>query len=450
METNICKIKFRRGIEEERRNIDFIPEEGEPIFTTDTYRFCIGDGNTPGGITYPRTFINPDDKKSIIKGDIVYSDKEGLKVFIKDDESVIIGGTGTYAFGSGFTLTGKQLDLDPGTGIVINTNGISISNDYIAKIDSIVDTNNKIDNLSANTIQQIYTPLYNTATVYVNLTAANVKRPLRVSELLADNVLTIKKVIKDGDTEIGKVYDLDIDNTTLTNYGASAFGIDVGEVINCDNSIGISNNIDEYVIDYAYNNTTNTYTLSTAKLVLPRLSVDTSNLTPQIKDGSITEKQLESNLQKKINDSTINKIYPVGSIYMSVNGVNPSELFGGSWEQIKDRFLLAAGNTYNAGSVGGEATHKLAVDEMPTHTHQTKVRIDTQHSGSGDRNRGLMVSDVGLGSWDGEWCNSNTTSDDMNDIDNKTAHVKNNNIGGDQPHNNMPPYLTVYMWKRTS
>lgn len=450
METNICKIKFRRGIEEERRNIDFIPEEGEPIFTTDTYRFCIGDGNTPGGITYPRTFINPDDIKSIIKGDIVYSDKEGLKVYIKDNESVVIGGTGTYAFGPGFILTGKQLDLDSGTGIVINTNGISISDDYIAKIDSIVDTNDKIANLSANTIQQIYTPLYNTATVYVNLTAANVKRPLKVSELLTDAVLKNEKVIKDGDTEIGKVYDLIIDNATLTKYGASAFGIDVGEVINYDNGIEISNNIDEYVIDYVYNNTTNTYTLSTAKLALPRLSIDTSNLTPQIKDGSITEKQLETNLQKKINDSTINKIYPVGSIYMSVNDVNPSELFGGSWEQIKDRFLLAAGNTHNAGSVGGEATHKLTVDEMPTHTHQTKVRIDGQHSGSSNRNRGLMVSDVGLGSWDEEWCNSNTISDDMNDIDNKTAHVKNNNIGSDQPHNNMPPYLTVYMWKRTS
>lgn len=450
METNICKIKFRRGIEEERRNIDFIPEEGEPIFTTDTYRFCIGDGNTPGGITYPRTFINPDDNTSIIKGDIVYSDKEGLKVYIKNDESVIIGGTGTYAFGFGFTLTGKQLDLKPGTGIVINTDGISISNDYITKIDSIVDINNKIDNLSANTIQQIYTPLYNTATVYVTLTAANVKRPLRVSELSADNVLTIKEVIKDGDTEIGKVYDLDINNTTLTKYGASAFGIDVGEVINCDNGIEISNNIDEYIIDYTYNNTTKTYTLSTAKLALPRLSVDTSNITPQIKDGSITEEQLESNLQKKINDLSIDKIYPVGSIYMSVNDTNPSEVIGGVWERLKDKFLLGAGDTYSAGDVGGEATHTLTVDEMPIHTHQTKVRIDGQHSGSNDRNKGLMVSDVGLGGWDEEWCNSNTTNDDMDDIDNKTAHVKNNNIGGDQPHNNMPPYLTVYMWKRTS
>lgn len=337
METNICKIKFRRGTEEERTNSQFIPEEGEPIFTTDTYRFCIGDGFTSGGITYPRTFINPDNKKSIIKGDIVYSDKEGLKVYIEDNESVTIGGTGTYAFGPGFILTGKQLDLDSGTGIVINTNGISISDDYIAKIDSIVDTNDKIANLSANTIQQIYTPLYNTATVYVTLTAANVKRPLKVSELLADEVLKNGKAIKDGDTEIGKTYNLAIDNKTLTKYGASAFGIDIGEVINYDDSIEMSSKVDEYVTGYTYDNITNTYTLSTTKLTLPRLSIDTSNLTPQIKDGSITEEQLESDLQKKINNSTINKIYPVGSVYMSVNNVNPNSLFGvGVWEQIKD------------------------------------------------------------------------------------------------------------------
>lgn len=62
-------------------------------------------------------------------------------------------------------------------------------------------------------------------------------------------------------------------------------------------------------------------------------------------------------------------VYPVGSIYMSAVEVDPSLLFGGVWEQIKDRFLLAVGDTYEVGSTGGEATHKLTVDEMPSHTH---------------------------------------------------------------------------------
>ena len=57
--------------------------------------------------------------------------------------------------------------------------------------------------------------------------------------------------------------------------------------------------------------------------------------------------------------------HPIGSIYRSVNATNPATLFGGTWEQIKDCFLLSAGDTYAAGSTGGEATHKLTVAEMP-------------------------------------------------------------------------------------
>ena len=72
-------------------------------------------------------------------------------------------------------------------------------------------------------------------------------------------------------------------------------------------------------------------------------------------------------------------IYPVGSIYISVNSTNPSVYFGGSWEQIKDRFLLACGDTYNNGIFGGEAKHKLTVNEMPSHSHD----MDEESYGGG-------------------------------------------------------------------
>ena len=65
----------------------------------------------------------------------------------------------------------------------------------------------------------------------------------------------------------------------------------------------------------------------------------------------------------------INLIYPIGSIYLSVNSTSPQQLFGGEWEQIKDKFLLSAGDTYSSGSEGGEATHTLTNDEMPAHRH---------------------------------------------------------------------------------
>lgn len=79
----------------------------------------------------------------------------------------------------------------------------------------------------------------------------------------------------------------------------------------------------------------------------------------------------------------LDTIYPVGSIYMSVNNVSPSTLFGGTWEAIQDRFLLAAGESYSGGTTGGSAkhtpsgtlsggavgNHTLTVAETPAHTH---------------------------------------------------------------------------------
>lgn len=135
------------------------------------------------------------------------------------------------------------------------------------------------------------------------------------------------------------------------------------------------------------------------------------------------------------------KIYPcpympIGSIYLSVNNTNPSTYFGGTWVQIKDRFLLCCGNTYSAGSTGGEATHKLTTSEMPSHGHDLVYGSKTSTSG-------LVVSYVGSGynslsldNW--SWVASGVRQ-----------NIYARNEGGDQAHNNMPPYLAVYVWKRT-
>lgn len=126
-----------------------------------------------------------------------------------------------------------------------------------------------------------------------------------------------------------------------------------------------------------------------------------------------------------------NKIYPIGSIYISVNSTSPATLFGGTWEQLKDRFLLSAGNTYTAGSTGGEANHTLTMDEMPSHSHST------------DRNAGWPSNDVGSDGWSINYNRYETAPY-------ATWHAGTENTGGSQAHNNMPPYLTVYMWKRIS
>lgn len=71
-------------------------------------------------------------------------------------------------------------------------------------------------------------------------------------------------------------------------------------------------------------------------------------------------------------------IYPIGSIYLSVNSVDPSTLFGGTWEKIKDRFLLSSGDTYSNGSIGGEASHTLTINEMPSHKHRINQYKSTE------------------------------------------------------------------------
>ena len=122
-------------------------------------------------------------------------------------------------------------------------------------------------------------------------------------------------------------------------------------------------------------------------------------------------------------------IYPIGAIYLSVSATNPAILFGGKWEQIKDRFLLAAGDIYAIGTTGGEATHKLTIEEMPSHKHQIKTNNDDWNNSAGGGNYG-------------------TTHDGANSWYNTNWYTENS--GGNAAHNNMPPYLTVYMWKRVA
>ena len=123
----------------------------------------------------------------------------------------------------------------------------------------------------------------------------------------------------------------------------------------------------------------------------------------------------------------LNSVYPVGAIYMSVSSTNPSVIFGGTWEQIQDKFLLACGSSYLNGQTGGESTHTLTVDEMPNHSHVLGRPFykfsELTYGLFGDVFKGELFQDA-----------SQTTS----------------STGGNQPHNNMPPYLAVYMWKRVS
>lgn len=119
--------------------------------------------------------------------------------------------------------------------------------------------------------------------------------------------------------------------------------------------------------------------------------------------------------------------FPVGGIYMSVSNVDPSYYFGGVWEQIKDKFLLSAGIKHQAGTTGGSETHTLTVNEMPSHMHDIRVVGDSNGGGTTASNY-----QVGIGSY--------TTRPRLSTLE----------TGGGQAFETMPPYLTVYVWKRVS
>lgn len=135
----------------------------------------------------------------------------------------------------------------------------------------------------------------------------------------------------------------------------------------------------------------------------------------------------------------LNKTYPIGSIYMSVNSTSPAYLFGGTWEQIKDRFLLGASETYSSGSTGGEETHTLTVDEIPVHNHDTNDWTMVVNS------RGANITpNIGASTVKGEPTAIVPNIDATKNVDGNATGT----AGGGQAHNNMPPYLAVYMWKR--
>ena len=134
----------------------------------------------------------------------------------------------------------------------------------------------------------------------------------------------------------------------------------------------------------------------------------------------------------------LNTVYPIGSIYMSVNSVSPATLFGGTWERIQDRFLLAAGITYSAGTSGGEASHNhglsngyAAIDYA--NIYGSRYGISLRRKAQNFTATAITTSDLG------NTINEGYITGSATELGGRTDSVS-----------NLPPYLAVYMWKRTA
>ena len=147
---------------------------------------------------------------------------------------------------------------------------------------------------------------------------------------------------------------------------------------------------------------------------------------------AVTKEKLASNALDSVLNAYFLKVYPVGAFYFSASSDNPATLFGGTWTQIKDTFILAAGTKYKAGTTGGEATHTLTAPEMPNHYHDEYVGNDGGDSSAPSGYIGWpSISSVSDKTWFAKL-------------------AKTSGAGGGAAHNNMPPYLAAYVWQRTA
>ena len=138
----------------------------------------------------------------------------------------------------------------------------------------------------------------------------------------------------------------------------------------------------------------------------------------------------------------LDNVYPIGSIYMNVNSTNPGTLFGGTWEQIQGKFLLGMSSSYPAGSQGGEASHTLTTEEMPSHGHNPANEAG-YYGFITNSKKAFSIGDMGSQSGSGRYYPYASAAFDI------SRNTLTGTTGGGNSHNNMPPYLAVYVWKRT-
>lgn len=281
-----------------------------------------------------------------------------------------------------------------------------------------------------------------------NLVSAIPKFAIAVAQQLpTEDISTTTIYLVPSDSESGDLYKEYI----YVNNAWELLGIQKADLTNYYNKTEVdsllSNKADSSTVSALSTQVgTNTSNISTLTSQVGTNTSDISSLNTTVSNKA--DSSTVSSLAEQVNINTdnisslqssvagiVNVIYPVGAIYMSVNSTSPQTLFGGTWEQIQDRFLLAAGSAYSAGSTGGAATHShttenhtLTIEEIPSHSHNFNNADDG--------------SSTSMWAYQNSYRTSSKNSTDT--------------TGGGQPHNhgdtgqasNLPPYLSVYVWKR--
>lgn len=333
--------------------------------------------------------------KSSLDGKISKSNTQGL---VKNDGTI---DTTSYS-----TFSGSYNDLTNKPSIPSKTSDLTNDSNYISKSSTsgLIKNDGTIDTTAYSTFNGNYNNLTNKPTI-----------PSKTSDLTNDSNFIAKSstsgLIKNDGT---------IDTTTYSTFN--------GNYNNLTNKPTIPSKTSDLTNDSNFISKS-----STNGLIKNDGTIDTTTYV-NTNDSRLSDARTplsHTHTSSQISD-LIDVIYPVGSIYMSVNSTSPQTLFGGTWEQIKDKFLLASGNTYANGTTGGSADAVVV-----SHTHPTERDYILTTDGAG----------VSRNSTAGQ---SGTKVSNL--LQSADAIYRNQvyNAGESGTGKNMPPYLAVYVWKRTA
>lgn len=138
--------------------------------------------------------------------------------------------------------------------------------------------------------------------------------------------------------------------------------------------------------------------------------------------------EINNILKNQIKKEILDMSHPIGTYYWSQKNTNPSTIFGGNWEAIRGRFLFAEDSSHGVNSTGGEEFHTLKLEEIPEHNHGFLKPVCAYKN----------IPDIQIQGGGG--------SKKLYENDGNVANT--NNVGGGKPHNNMPPYISAFCWRR--
>ena len=204
--------------------------------------------------------------------------------------------------------------------------------------------------------------------------------------------------------------------------------------------------------DIAYSTKITSTTHLASKLYLECIEAGTTGESePTLTNIGLNDEITDGAAKFKVYDVGLQSL-PVGSIYQSTVATSPEKLFGGTWEAMPaGRVLLAQGKsywgtTYNAGETGGEATHQLTVGELPSHGHSASTNTTGNHT----HTLKVVDDERSAGNYAAGGASFQNGTATTNSSGNHTHTIVIDNTGLSQAHNNLQPYISIYIWKRIS